>query len=80
MLPEKISNGLCSLKPQLDRLSITCEMKIDQKGVLVDFDFYESVVHSHGRLTYNDSRGTWVSKKISSYWFDKKVRFFITFT
>jgi ribonuclease R len=54
MLPEKISNGLCSLKPQLDRLSITCEMKIDQKGVLVDFDFYESVIHSHGRLTYNE--------------------------
>ena len=54
MLPEKISNGLCSLKPHLDRLSIVCEMKINDQGEIFDFDFYEAVIHSHGRLTYNE--------------------------
>ncbi|MEP1596518.1 MAG: ribonuclease R, partial [Halieaceae bacterium] len=52
MLPEALSNGLCSLKPQVDRLAMVCEMTLDEAGNLGDFQFYESVIHSHARLTY----------------------------
>ncbi|MBT4518529.1 MAG: ribonuclease R, partial [Halieaceae bacterium] len=52
MLPEALSNGLCSLKPGVDRLAMVCEMKLSAKGLLGDFKFYESVIHSHARLTY----------------------------
>ena len=52
MLPEALSNGLCSLKPQVDRLAMACEMTLDQDGKLGDFQFYEAVIHSHARLTY----------------------------
>jgi ribonuclease R len=52
MLPEALSNGLCSLKPAVDRLAMTCEMNISESGVLGKFCFYESVIHSHARLTY----------------------------
>lgn len=52
MLPEALSNGLCSLKPQVDRLAMVCEMTLDEVGNLGDFQFYESVIHSHARLTY----------------------------
>lgn len=54
MLPEKLSNGLCSLKPKVDRLTLVCEMEIDADGVMSDYFFYEAVIHSHGRLTYNE--------------------------
>lgn len=53
MLPEKISNGLCSLKPKVDRLCLACEMTISKKGELKKFQFYPAVMHSHARLTYN---------------------------
>ena len=52
MLPEALSNGLCSLKPRVDRLAMVCEMSLDQDGKLGDFQFYEAVIHSHARLTY----------------------------
>ncbi len=52
MLPEALSNGLCSLKPKVDRLAMVCEMKISRAGKLTDYKFYESVIHSAGRLTY----------------------------
>ncbi|MBV1930913.1 MAG: ribonuclease R [Porticoccaceae bacterium] len=52
MLPEKLSNGLCSLKPQVDRLCMVCEMRIDSSGVVKQFQFYEGVMHSRARLTY----------------------------
>lgn len=52
MLPEKLSNGLCSLKPQVDRLCMVCEMRIDASGVVKQFQFYEGVMHSRARLTY----------------------------
>jgi len=54
MLPEKLSNGLCSLKPGVDRLVLVCEMTISAKGRISSFLFYEGVIHSHGRLTYNE--------------------------
>ncbi|AXR07873.1 ribonuclease R [Salinimonas sediminis] len=53
MLPEKLSNGLCSLNPEVDRLCMVCEMTITANGKLDNFEFYEAVMNSHARLTYN---------------------------
>ena len=53
MLPEKFSNGLCSLNPQVDRLCMVCEITISAKGKMTDYQFYEAVMNSHARLTYN---------------------------
>ncbi len=52
MLPEKLSNGLCSLNPQVDRLCMVCEMLINAQGEITRSRFYEGVMHSHARLTY----------------------------
>lgn len=52
MLPEVLSNGLCSLNPDVDRLCMVCEMQIDAGGGIGDFTFYEAVMRSHARLTY----------------------------
>ncbi|WP_276894216.1 ribonuclease R [Frischella perrara] len=52
MLPEVLSNGLCSLNPQVDRLCLVCEMTISVKGNLTSYKFYEAVMNSHARLTY----------------------------
>ncbi|MFV1996375.1 MAG: ribonuclease R [Acidiferrobacterales bacterium] len=53
MLPEVLSNGLCSLNPDVDRLCMVCDMRIDAKGNIKGFEFYEAVMRSHARLTYN---------------------------
>lgn len=53
MLPEVLSNGLCSLNPQVDRLCMVCEMELSAKGKITDYRFYEAVMNSHARLTYN---------------------------
>ncbi len=53
MLPEKLSNGLCSLNPHVDRLCMVCEMTISQRGKISGYQFYEGVFQSHARLTYN---------------------------
>jgi ribonuclease R len=52
MLPEVLSNGLCSLNPQVDRLCMVCEMTISAAGRLSSCKFYEAVMSSHARLTY----------------------------
>jgi ribonuclease R len=52
MLPESLSNGLCSLNPDVDRLVMVCEMNIHRNGELGDYQFYEGVIRSHARLTY----------------------------
>lgn len=52
MLPEALSNGLCSLNPKVDRLAMVCEMTISAKGQVSGYQFYEGVIHSHARLTY----------------------------
>lgn len=52
MLPEVLSNGLCSLNPQVDRLCMVCEMTISAQGKLSSYKFYEAVMSSHARLTY----------------------------
>ena len=54
MLPEKISNGLCSLNPAVDRLCMVCDMMISAKGVVQAYQFYPAVMHSHARLTYTE--------------------------
>ena len=54
MLPEALSNGLCSLKPEVDRLCMVCEMTISSNGRLSGYEFYEGVMHSHARLTYTE--------------------------
>ncbi|MFH0255948.1 ribonuclease R [Vibrio rumoiensis] len=53
MLPEVLSNGLCSLNPQVDRLCMVCEMTISSSGKLSGYKHYEAVMNSHARLTYN---------------------------
>lgn len=53
MLPEVLSNGLCSLNPNVDRLCMVCEMSISANGKLEEYQFYEAVMNSHARLTYN---------------------------
>ncbi|WP_136066219.1 ribonuclease R [Modicisalibacter radicis] len=53
MLPELLSNGLCSLNPDVDRLALVCEMNISQNGAISRYRFYEGVFRSHARLTYN---------------------------
>ena len=52
MLPEKLSNGLCSLNPQVERLCTVCDMAITQTGTIKQFRFYPAVMFSHARLTY----------------------------
>ncbi|SMN14570.1 3'-to-5' exoribonuclease RNase R [uncultured Candidatus Thioglobus sp.] len=52
MLPEALSNGLCSINPDVERLCMTCEMNIDAEGNLLDYKFYPAVMFSHARLTY----------------------------
>ncbi len=52
MLPEVLSNGLCSLNPQVDRLCLVAEMIVSEQGELTGYEFYEAVMNSHARLTY----------------------------
>ncbi len=54
MLPEKLSNGLCSLNPNVDRLSLVCDAVITAKGEIKAYQFYPAVMHSAARFTYNE--------------------------
>lgn len=54
MLPEKLSNGLCSLNPEVDRLCMVCDAVITAKGQIKAYQFYPAVMHSAARLTYNE--------------------------
>ncbi|MDE2075944.1 MAG: ribonuclease R [Burkholderiales bacterium] len=54
MLPEKLSNGLCSLNPEVDRLSMVCDMLINAEGQIHAYQFYPAVICSHARFTYNE--------------------------
>jgi ribonuclease R len=54
MLPELLSNGLCSLNPEVDRLCLVCRMEINHQGTIKQFEFFEAVIHSHARLIYED--------------------------
>ena len=52
MLPERLSNGICSLNPKVDRLCMVCDLALDAAGNPVQADLYEAVMNSHARLTY----------------------------
>ncbi|MFV1973990.1 MAG: ribonuclease R [Thiohalobacterales bacterium] len=67
MLPEVLSNGLCSINPDVDRLCMTCEMTINAAGVITRSQFVEGVMRSHARLTYDQVAGILVDG-------DKKLR------
>ncbi len=54
MLPEKLSNGLCSLNPRVDRLTLVCDAVITAQGELKAYQFYPAVIHSAARLTYTE--------------------------
>ncbi|OLC72367.1 MAG: ribonuclease R [Deltaproteobacteria bacterium 13_1_40CM_4_68_19] len=52
MLPERLSNGICSLNPDVDRLCMVCDLALDKSGKPLQTDIYEAVMRSHARLTY----------------------------
>ena len=64
MLPEKLSNGICSLNPQVDRLVQVCEMAFDADGQRKRARFYDAVIHSHARLTYTEV-ANWLEQQSS---------------
>jgi ribonuclease R len=54
MLPERLSNGICSLNPKIERLTFTCEMEIDPRGRFLEHKIYKSVIRTRERMTYTD--------------------------
>ena len=55
MLPEHLSNHLCSLMPEVERLAFVCDMRVSKTGQPGRAQFYEAVIRSHARLTYNQA-------------------------
>lgn len=62
MLPEILSNGLCSLKPDIERYSLVCELKLDAKGKLKRSSFFKGLIKSDARLTYDEMQSIVVDK------------------
>src|SRR5437762_7337769 len=54
MLPEKLSNGLCSLNPEVDRLAMVADMLVDAEGEIQAYQFFPAVIRSHARFTYTE--------------------------
>ncbi|MFC3192885.1 ribonuclease R [Marinicella sediminis] len=55
MLPLELSNGICSLNPHVDRLSMVCEMHFNYSGEIQSYEFYRGLMHSHARITYDEA-------------------------
>ena len=66
MLPENLSNGLCSLNPEIPRLTLVCEMSISPTGEMQSYQFYKAVIKSHARLTYTQVAEAVVDKKVKA--------------
>ncbi len=66
MLPEILSNGLCSLNPQVDRLCMVCDIRIGPRGKLLSYQFVEGIMHSAARLTYTKVAQMVVERKVDA--------------
>ncbi|MGN7299510.1 ribonuclease R [Ferdinandcohnia sp. SAFN-114] len=62
MIPHRLSNGICSLNPKVDRLTLSCEMEVDQNGAVVKHDIFQSVIKTTERMTYSDVNSILVDK------------------
>ncbi|GGE04023.1 ribonuclease R [Marinithermofilum abyssi] len=62
MLPPRLSNGICSLNPQVNRLTMTCDMELNEKGQVVKHEIYPSVICTNERMTYNAVKRILVDK------------------
>ncbi|MBT2217885.1 ribonuclease R [Virgibacillus dakarensis] len=67
MIPHRLSNGICSLNPQVDRLTLGCQMEINTKGEVINHDIFQSVIKTTERMTYRDVNKILVDK-------DKELR------
>ena len=75
MLPEKLSNNLCSLNPDNIKLTLTCKIELNEKWEVIDYNVYESVIESNYRLTYKevDDINKWVLKENDKLYLSKKI-------
>jgi ribonuclease R len=63
MIPHRLSNGICSLNPHVDRLTLGCQMEINTQGEVVNHDIFQSVINSTERMTYHDVNKILVDKE-----------------
>ncbi|TXK90593.1 ribonuclease R, partial [Parageobacillus sp. SY1] len=62
MIPHRLSNGICSLNPKVDRLTLSCEMEINERGEVVSHEIFQSVIRTTERMTYSDVNKILVDK------------------
>jgi ribonuclease R len=65
MLPERLSNGICSLNPKIERLTFSCEIEIDRKGRFVSHKIYKSVIRTKERMTYTNVNAILVARGVA---------------
>lgn len=64
MLPHALSNGICSLNKGVDRLALSCLMKVDEEGEIVDYEICESVIRVKKRMSYTVVKSCWRSRSV----------------